>query len=872
MKNTNLFCKLSNLKNEATVEMWFVSKLLTHLGFIEEDINLKTSLKEYRIGKGSKSEFYKPDYVVLAHKFPTLVIDAKSPTVTITDWLPQCSSYCLSLNQLYQHNPVEYFILTNGLHTNLYRWDKNEPLLEMEFEDFVQGNPKLIELESYVGQKALKHTATKKRDELMDGRFSMKPIALQDMSPLFWKLHRFIRNTEQMAPSGAFEELMKVVFVKIKKDREIHEKHDVNNLKVKDVVFSVAWIKNQTESENPINDPLFKNLVRDLEKEIAENNKRRIFDPSERINLSASTIERIVEDLEHIDFYASDEDVHGRMFESFLDATVRGKDLGQFFTPRDIVQFMVDLADIQVSKSKVESVFDGCCGSGGFLITAMSNMRRKVDAIRGLSTLERTNLKKKIDNGSLLGIDAGSDPAIHRIARMNMYLHGDGGSNIYFADSINKNIGQVGPSGLEIDKEIEHLRKLLIDDEKKFDVILSNPPFSMPYSRKHTEHRAILDQYEIATKHRQAQSLLSSVMFLERYSDLVDGDGRIFAIIDESILSGGKYDGVREYIRETFIIKAVISLPGDAFRRSAARVKTSVLVLRKKKPGEQQGELFMERAIYLGLNDKTAKRIGITKAELEREKPKEAARIISAYRRFEDGKKVDFIVSSNAITKRLDVKHCLGDTGRRKAAWKKAKFSVKELKAVLSPATGRSVAVDPEETYSLLKVSYGGEVLEAETKFGEECSYAKLNRVAEWDILFSNMGVGRGSIGIVPKYLAGQYVSNEYTILKAKSKEESVFYTNILRSKEILGDLLTAATGMNRGRIRWSEVGKVSVPVYDAKESAKMQRIVKTLESLWHAHQTYQKVRRAEVDAMSSELSLEDEEARSRWLAFKPPE
>ena len=153
---------------------------------------------------------------------------------------------------------------------------------------------------------------------------------------------------------------------------------------------------------------------------------------------------KVVRDLEHIDFYGMDEDIHGRMFESFLDATVRGPELGQFFTPRDVVKLMVELANIGVSKDKIESVLDACCGSGGFLISAMSDMISKTERIVGLTNRELKHLQKSIRNELLVGIDAGSDPPIYRIARMNMYLHGDGGANIYFADALDKNVGMVG--------------------------------------------------------------------------------------------------------------------------------------------------------------------------------------------------------------------------------------------------------------------------------------------------------------------------------------------------------------------------------------------------------------------------------------------
>lgn len=112
-------------------------------------------------------------------------------------------------------------------------------------------------------------------------------------------------------------------------------------------------------------------------------------------------------------------------------------------------------------------------------------------------------------------------------------------------------------------------------------------------------------------------SLLSSVIFLERYADLVSDSGRIFAIIDESILSGESYKSVRGYIRNNFIVIGIISLPGDAFKRSTARVKTSVLILRKKQSGEVQPNLFTEASSYLGLEPQNAKRIGISTTKLQ---------------------------------------------------------------------------------------------------------------------------------------------------------------------------------------------------------------------------------------------------------------
>jgi len=532
--------------------------------------------------------------------------------------------------------------------------------VELTFDDVGSNNEAFSSLINLISKQSLKKLASAKRDELMESSFDLEPVTLEQMTSIFSKLHQFIWQTEKKTPSGAFQELMKIVFIKIKKDGELRQVIGKDGKpKVKGVVFSVAWIQNQTESENPINDLLFKKLIKDLEKEIRHKKKRRIFDEDDDIKLNPSTTLKVVRELEHKDFHLMDEDVHGRMFESFLDATVRGTELGQFFTPRDVVNLMVALADIQVSKESFESVLDACCGSGGFLISAMASMIDKSRALVGMTNVDREALEDRIRNYALLGIDAGSDPPIHRVARMNMYLHGDGGSNIYFADALDKSIGQIGKSDLEIDDEIKHLKVLLLDQNTKFDVVLSNPPFSMKYSRDHREQEEILNQYDIGGFAKKVKSLPSSVMFLERYKELVATGGRILAVIDESILSGESYSTVREYIRDQFIITGIVSLPGDAFKRADARVKTSILILRLRHPNEQQGDIFMETSVYLGLTAKTAKRIGISRTELAREKPQEVDRIVSNFKLFLEGKPGGHVVSTKNIEDRLDVKNFL---------------------------------------------------------------------------------------------------------------------------------------------------------------------------------------------------------------------
>ena len=219
------------------------------------------------------------------------------------------------------------------------------------------------------------------------------------------------------------------------------------------------------------------------------------------MNLSPSTIKEIVKLIEHLNLSVVEEDWNGRVFESFLEAVIRGKELGQFFTPRTVVRFMVSLANLKIKYDedkedyKPDLILDGCCGTGGFLIFALSDMFKKVEKI----PVDKEEFKKKIREKCIFGIDA-SEEDIVPIARMNMYLHGDGGSHIYMADTLDKEVYiEKGLKGLPQER-IDELTELknMIEGGLKFDVMLTNPPFAIKYKKKDEDQERILKQYDIA--------------------------------------------------------------------------------------------------------------------------------------------------------------------------------------------------------------------------------------------------------------------------------------------------------------------------------------------------------------------------------------
>lgn len=610
----NMFCDEVNLVNEDDVESIFVDRLLQYLNFKDGNIKRKNSIQRLTVGKGSRKENYKPDYVLFTRSKPKIVIDAKDPKEDVDNFIYQTSGYSLSLNQKFgNENPIEYFILTNGFALKLFKWDNEKPILTLSFKDFEKSNSKLKKLQNIIPFKVLSKRKPQEIQDLVKEFEFRKPNSNNEIEAIFRACHQIIWRKDNIKPSEAFPEFAKLFFIKIHYDRKIHDMmRKGEEPKSEDYTFSVDWIEKQEKElneNNPVSNILFKKLKEDLEDEIKKGIKKRIFNTNEELNINASTIKEVVRLLEHYNLFGIDEDLNGRMFEAFLSATVRGEALGQFFTPRTVVKCMTQIAKIKSSKNKIDVVLDGFCGSGGFLIEAMTIMREKIEKNKSLTNKEIESLKDKIVQECLYGIDADKSPyfKISRIARMNMVMHGDGNNRIYWLpDTLDKNIEIESSINNELKQEAEELKAKIKEDGLKFDIVLTNPPFSRGYNKNKKDEAKILDEYDIAHKEdtNKLKSIRSNVLSLEIYRDLLKPHGKLITVMDESVLNSYSGREYRKFIKKYFIVKAIISLPQNTFFNADANVKTSILYLVKKEDeDEEQGDVFMAISNNIGHND-----------------------------------------------------------------------------------------------------------------------------------------------------------------------------------------------------------------------------------------------------------------------------
>lgn len=614
----NKYCKLRNLKNESEVEQNFLIPLLNDLGYSEDYRETKETIEEQTIGKGNKKKGYRPDFVCYsdkAHSRPVLIIDAKHPQKSPEEGVNDAQLYTSVIRRkLDEPKPIQFCIGSNGSITIVKHYDRDVEEYRLNFSDFVDGNAKF---ESF--KDNMNRTVRGKSLSTTGQPFEFSKPELNEVRGIFEACHKIIWRREFESPVPAFWEFCKLMFIKLNEDKKLHTDPEIKRLleagkplPIDRVIFSTYYVGIHEHGDpNPIA-TLFRQFRDDFETLIIKKEKKRIFDPKEEINLEPLTIKRVVKLLEHHDLIKINEDLNGRLFQTFLSATMRGKELGQFFTPRTVVEYMTGLAEFKLSLEPPYApyIIDACCGTGGFLIESMAklvNQLKQEPFTKVLPPNEIQKIEKEIKDHHMFGIDAGKNPPIARIARINMYLHGDGGSRIWFADSLDKKVRVQETLDPELRAEREELQKILTKDKMVFQFALTNPPFSMRKKSVEIDQKHVLQDYmcrhylDTEGKTKTKKSLKSNVMFLERYHDILAENGVLITVIDESVLNTDSDRPFRDWMLKNYYIKAITSLPQWSFFEAGSNVKTSILLLVKKAvPSEDQPYTFYARSENIG--------------------------------------------------------------------------------------------------------------------------------------------------------------------------------------------------------------------------------------------------------------------------------
>lgn len=604
IKDNKIFAPLKGkwlvYKPEEEVRQKYICRLIDNYGYSIEQMDQEIQVSNSQRGQGAaRADIVvwksKEDKLTVPTKSPIIVVECKAESVTIHE-----ADYFQGYNYA-SWAGADFFVTTNLKETRIFKVIKGE--LPKRLEEIVDipdaskaNNQKEID-------KLLKQTKAFTRDEF---------------SRLLFKCHNIIRNNDKLSPEAAFDEISKILFIKIRFERD-----NTGNQ-----IFSLDTFKKDKESYERYKpkggEEFYQFLFTQTKQQFASDH---LFDDNAKIEIRENSFEQIVKELEIYNLSTTSDDVKGIAFEQFLGKTFRGE-LGQFFTPRTIVDFMVSILDPQEG----EYVCDPCCGSGGFLIKTFEYVREHIEkdieaqkeAIKqqyygedydDLSEKKKQEIETKVSEAfahlneelninnakgrlrtlsfdCIYGTDA--NPRMARTAKMNMIMHGDGHGGVHHHD------GLLNVNGIF---------------ENRFDVILTNPPFGarVEKSLKITETDKFTDEAQIAIYKKRygtayiealkqvndhiGESLLdlykidnglTEVLFIERCLNLLKPGGRMGIVLPEGVLNNSNLQKVRDFVESRAKILLIVSIPQDVFMASGATVKPSLLFFKKFTEQERQ--------------------------------------------------------------------------------------------------------------------------------------------------------------------------------------------------------------------------------------------------------------------------------------------
>lgn len=548
--------------------------LVLEYGYTAEQIDIEVAV-EHRV-----PNIY-ADIVVYADKTlkkPLILVECKREEASqgeLDQGIEQGFGYANSVD-------AEYVWLTSGIRNDYFRRDRAAP------KD--RASNRLADL-----PRPGKGIARAKYVKGGIGGFELKTVEENELTRIFKQAHDALWAGGKRNPAEAFDELDKLIFCKIWDERVKRKNGDPYDFQV----FS-------DDTGDDLKTRIHGLYVKGREKD------EEVF--KEDIRLSNAELQTVVGYLAATNLNKTDLDSKGRAFETFMTGFFRGE-FGQYFTPRKIVQFIVDALPI----SNESLVLDTSCGSGGFLLHALDKVRKQADrkgADGYFDPATPEGYKEHFDfwhdfaEHRLFGIEI-SD-GIARTAKMNMIIHDDGHTNVIAFD---------GLEAIDVMREKSKNRGF---KENAFDFIITNPPFG---SKVKFAEKRYLENYSLGKKGvdwidaklnninplrdnvREQQT--TEVLFIEQCHRFLKPGGYLAMVIPDSILTNSSMQYVRDWIEEHWRIVAVVSLPQFAFAANGAGVKSSVLFLKKYDAAttaviqatktKAQDELFAQDALGVAL-------------------------------------------------------------------------------------------------------------------------------------------------------------------------------------------------------------------------------------------------------------------------------
>ncbi len=654
----------------------------------------------------------------------------------------------------------------------------------------------------------------------------------------FAKCHNIIRNIDKLSPEAAFDEMSKVLFIKMQYERDSKEELTYTRKKYE---VAESQYKQQNAGE------YFHHLFDALKLEYQDDH---VFETGDTLRIRRESFIRIIEELEGVNLGKTSDDIKGTVFENFLGKTFRGE-LGQFFTPRTVVEYMINVLDVKEG----EIVCDPCCGSGGFLIKVFEHIQSLIDedlncqlknatnrqgAMRQL--MDETNIKStnsryyKLCHDYLFGVDA--NPRMARTAKMNMIMHGDGHVGVYQHDGL-FNVGGVyderfdvvlinPPFGARLDNtvritsddvpsddEVRHFKILFGDDyiEKVYKPIMKASQYKdggMPVSRLF-----------------HIKQMNTEVLFIERTLQLLKPGGRAGIVLPEGVMNNKNMAGVRSFIEQHARILNITSIPSDVFIASGANIKPSLLFIQKY---TEEEELNMKEVDY-SLSVTKVNDAGILSTGLPSENKEFPVASKEVAKWIETGNILDAKFTKVILKSQLSNWSVMPFFNQ--SVNYNSQYPQVTLKEVLS-FSETPVVIQDEILYTRITVKlFNKGVVKRDQAYGREIGTKKQYKVSTGQFVVSKIDGKSGAFGIVPNVLDGSVVTHDFMVFDInKSIINPLYLELVMNNEDFLSQFKENSSG-STGRKRLSKESflntRIGLPTLD-EQNEMLQQISSIIE------------------------------------------
>lgn len=581
--------KLRNDTPEEYVRQTIEKRLVNEHRYSPEQIKIEYTLQVGSNKPRADIVIWEKDISEKTQSTAKIIIECKKETVdarNAKDGIAQLQSYMSVCSN------CEWGMWTNSIQKYVFRKyiDETGQICFMEYNDIPSSDGNLDEVNR-------------------PSRNSLKNASDDNLLFVFKICHNHIYVNDGMQKQPAFFELLKVIFCKIEDERNIPN--------------PLEFYTTSKERANPDGQLTVRKRISKIFTKVKKRHGK-IFDANDEIKLTPRSLAYVVSELQRYSLLNTNIDIKGKAYEEIVGANLRG-DRGEFFTPRNVMKMVVEMINPKLD----EKVLDSSCGTGGFLVTAMTHVIYQLEK----QFSEQIGLPKKDwDSNSIrvfqdiisemaqhnyFGFDI--NPDLVKATKMNMVMNNDGSGNILQTNSLlpphewSDEFKSRLAEALGISKaDIRNHNTIGF-----FDVIVTNPPFG---SKIPIKDKNVLEQFELAhiwinekesgswkMTERIQSSVPPEILFIERCTQFLAPDGRMGIVLPDSILGSPGLGYIREWLIRNHRIIASVDLHADTFQPRNG-TQTSVLILQKKtqeqKNTEEKSGTMRDYNIFMAMIEK----------------------------------------------------------------------------------------------------------------------------------------------------------------------------------------------------------------------------------------------------------------------------